>query len=171
MSWRCLLQKADIHGTISDGMIMGVNDKNQINNEELRNNREFISVFVKPQINEEYGQLREEQADSMINTSRIIAVYGMSMGETDIIRWEKIFRWLKTDKHCLLIIYHHSNLGTANRRYPQEQILLRNQLRTKFFERVQGLNPSEEDIQNIESRILISFQNTLFNFSDAFKDS
>lgn len=55
-----------VHGLLNDGMILGVANKEQIGNEELRNNDEFVSVFTKMPMNNGLGERRVEIASGMI---------------------------------------------------------------------------------------------------------
>ena len=52
-----------IHGTIDEGMILGVNDPEQINNEDLRSDQEFLNAFVKKNLNESTGQRKMKYAE------------------------------------------------------------------------------------------------------------
>jgi hypothetical protein len=96
-----------IHGTLATDFIMGVDNINQICNQELKNNTDFISKLVKPIMNEQLGRNTATNAINMINSSFIICIFGMSIGKTDKTWWDYILLWLKSDNNRHLIIFYH----------------------------------------------------------------
>ena len=153
------------HGTIGDGIIMGVSNKNQVNNEGLCDDSVFLSVFLKAKLNDGVGQLRNEQIENYINSSKIIAVYGASIGETDSYLWEKIYKRMVNDTGVLLIIYHHENGSKTKRPNLQRTIMKTNEIRDIFIDRVKSV-ANHSDIESVKRRILISYNNDLFSFQD-----
>lgn len=96
-----------VHGQLEQYPIMGVNDKTQVKNQEvLKNNVD--TAIIKPLCNQALGELWQETALTQINNSRIICIFGLSLGPTDAIWWEKITLWLKDNQNRLLIIYWHT---------------------------------------------------------------
>lgn len=72
-----------VHGSCDLYPIIGLNDKKQIANEELAKDANFAKCIIKPSINELLRQSYDKNAMSIINQSKIICIYGMSLGETD----------------------------------------------------------------------------------------
>ena len=159
-------QLIHVHGTTENGPIIAVNDANQINNEQLKEDEDILNALVKRRLNSGLGQQKTELAQNLINSSRIIAIYGMSLGETDIIWWETIYKWLLTASNNYLIIYHYGDEKAMKRNHPQRRIQETDRIKNRFFDRVSGLNLAEEQINSVKSRILISFQNELFRFKE-----
>lgn len=66
-----------IHGTTSEGMVLGVNDAGQIANRDFRNSSRHL---VKKEINKAIAQERISEACKMIDESMIVCIFGMSIG-------------------------------------------------------------------------------------------
>lgn len=93
-----------VHGLLTEGIVLGVNDESQVNNEVLAQNELFRNVFLKDRINKQMGQRRTEQAEQIIDGSQIICIFGMSLGITDKRWWEKIVTWMTADNNRKLIL-------------------------------------------------------------------
>lgn len=96
-----------VHGTRTNGPIMGVCEPSQIVNQELANNNRFLRYFVKPRINIMHRNNQDRDAEKLISSSNIICIYGMSLGVTDKNWWQKILLWLKENTDHHLVIYNH----------------------------------------------------------------
>ena len=72
-----------VHGTVEKEAILGVNDISQIENEYLRSEMIFKTIFVKKNANASLGQQKTLIAQKMIDDSYIICIFGMSIGATD----------------------------------------------------------------------------------------
>jgi len=108
-------QVVHVHGKIEDHPIIGVNDFEQINNKDLAGDYSFIKRFAKPEINRALRQDRGSISEKIIAESDIVCIYGMSLGKTDKIWWNKIISWLSEKSHRQLIIYiHNSNYSTGS---------------------------------------------------------
>lgn len=98
-----------VHGMCNKFPIMGLNDIDQIKNPELASDQRFSNYLIKPSLNRLHRMGNATNASKIINESTIICIYGMSLGETDLLWWNKIITWLNasTDRH--LIIFEHDN--------------------------------------------------------------
>ena len=103
-----------IHGKLDDYLILGVNDEKQLPfasvlTDDIRNR------MIKPVKNITIGSRVEEEGTEIINSSNIICIYGMSIGETDAIWWERIGKWLES-KEAKRIIYfvYNSSIDTKS---------------------------------------------------------
>ena len=96
-----------VHGTTKLYSIIGVNDASQVANEELAKDKSFLKFLVKPEINKRLRMNYDIIANTMILQSKIICVYGMSIGETDRKWWDTILTWLSksSDRHLILFLY------------------------------------------------------------------
>lgn len=102
-----------IHGELESMMVLGVNDNSQIDNQELKNNEIILSDMVKARANEEVGNYNTQNAKKIISASRIIYVYGLSLGATDKMWTQLLFEWLNGSTDRLLIIdYYEENYNT-----------------------------------------------------------
>ena len=146
-----------IHGFADDRMILGVNDSKQIKNQNLRDYKRIIRRFIKPECNKTYGLNHEDKCTSWINGAQIICLYGLSLGETDKIWWNKIAKRLVSSSVILIIFFFDNNFQEiAGPDYEDKA----DDIRDLFLSRTQ-LTDSEK--QNIYSKIYISFSKDIFN--------
>ena len=146
-----------IHGFIEENMIMGVNDITQIANEVFANDEEIVREIVKPRQNADVRANYEKQVIDTINTSNIICVYGMSIGETDKKWWQQIAEWLsKNSKRALVILKHDKQY---NKKFPFTQNRFIDPVIDKFLE----MSEMPENIQaNIRSQIFVGMNHDVF---------
>ena len=97
----------NVHGTEGSFPIMGVNDKTQIANKQLAETLSFSDRLVKPQINQRIRMNYAEQAASVLSSSKIICIYGMSLGITDRDWWDRVITWLHADSNRQLVIFNY----------------------------------------------------------------
>lgn len=144
-------------------MILGVNDEKQIKNEYLKKQEEFLDTFIKLRMNKSIGQRKTIQAKEMISRSHIIGVFGMSLGSTDMVWWEELVSWLCSNKNNKLIIYCRGYGEVLKRKIPSKIIRLNNKIKNDFLEKGKG-NHKNDTLNEIKSRIFISYNADIFNF-------
>jgi len=94
-----------LHGTLADGLILGVDNEEQIKNKQLAKNNAFIHKIVKLEIIKILGLNCAVEARKLINNSNIIIAFGLSIGLTDKYWWNYIFEWLVKDKNRHFIVF------------------------------------------------------------------
>lgn len=82
-----------VHGQLDNNTIFGVNDINQLCFPGTVPDK-IIRRVVKPLKTSLLGYRVNTQCQEIIEKSDIICIYGMSIGETDAIWWQKIGHWL-----------------------------------------------------------------------------
>ena len=92
-----------VHGALASETIFGVDHPTQITNCRLRN-AAVERKFVKPMINLQLGNGQAEAAEALIRQSKLIVIFGMSMGETDRTWWQIIANWLTLNADNRLIV-------------------------------------------------------------------
>ncbi|SFB30092.1 Bacteriophage abortive infection AbiH [Acetitomaculum ruminis DSM 5522] len=97
-----------IHGTTDMYPILGVNDKSQVTNVELFNVPDFKEALIKRETIRAIGENWDEELMKVIDESDIIGIFGLSLGETDAVWWEKIVDWLNESANRRIIIYDYS---------------------------------------------------------------
>lgn len=148
-----------IHGYIDEAMIVGVNDSSQIVNTEFAEDPEVVDALVKPHQNEISRTGHDRDLSSLIDSSDLICVYGMSIGDTDKKWWDYISKWLsETDKRILVILQYDSKY---NKRFPRVQSSFIKPILEKFL-RFSSLPDNKK--QEITKRIYIDFNNTVFAY-------
>lgn len=105
-----------VHGDSNIYPILGVNDESQIANQALLSNPRFREIMIKPQSVNSIGQFWHRDAEKLIARSKIICIWGMSLGESDAKWWAQIISWLKGDPNRRLIIFWHTpkDIGTIS---------------------------------------------------------
>lgn len=111
----------DIHGSVFDGrIVLGVNDECQIENKDFRDS-DSKKYLIKSEINDSYKNTRKKDAESIIDSSNIICIFGMSLGETDQMWWQHIAKWLQKDNSRELVIFFHTKEDLRIQKAIQQQ--------------------------------------------------
>lgn len=95
------------HGHTDRDMVLGVNNVSQIKNAELFENQdeEYLNQIIKQKTNHVNERYTDDIANDLISISEVIYIYGMSIGETDAIWWERICDRLINNSNCILIVH------------------------------------------------------------------
>lgn len=144
-----------VHGYTDRDLIMGVNDASQIEQDIFSQNETVLDEIVKPRKNEIIRMNYDYRATQIINHSRIICIYGMSIGETDQKWWKLIMQWLFSNTSNHLIVLQHRapmRLVPAWRRFVES---------TRNLLYMYGDVPPEEQ-KLIENRIHIDIDHDIF---------
>ena len=95
-----------LHGILDNGMVMGVNDIQQITNEKFWTSRDIEENFVKPTFNDACLNNNNLLFERWINETSIIVIFGTSMGVTDRKWWRLIGkRLLDNAKRTMVVFY------------------------------------------------------------------
>lgn len=95
-----------VHGYVDRDMILGVNDESQLTTPEIFTD---MSIYEYGQlIKKDANEMFEEDVDSrtldILNKSHFIYIYGMSIGETDKLWWQRIGKLLCQNPKLQVII-------------------------------------------------------------------
>ena len=96
-----------VHGTVHKDMVLGVNDLSQIKEPILFDgfDEEYINEIIKQKTNEINEENSDKKAFDLLKSSDLIYVYGMSIGETDKLWWERICELMKQKPNLHVIIH------------------------------------------------------------------
>ena len=137
-----------IHGTTALSPIVGVYDESQIANPSLLSVPGIRQALIKSTSVQTAGERWYEEAGTIIDTSRIICILGMSIGSTDAFWWNRITQWLRHDGQRQLIVFRHSSSFT------KRSILGPYQIRQETLSRLTAFsNLSQPEIDAISSRV------------------
>lgn len=144
-----------VHGSLEGVILLGVDNDSQIVNPELCKDEEFRYSYIKPVSNRELEARQDKAAEEMIQSSSIIVIYGMSIGDTDETWWEQIAYWLNegrnTEEH-FLVVYSYD--GTMNRNSAKRTINNQKEIRRKFVKTLEGdSNITEDDKKYVANHI------------------
>jgi hypothetical protein len=91
-----------IHGTLTDMMVMGVNDSSQIANTTFNTDMDIVEDFIKPEYNDACLNNKNRICESIIQNAEIIVLYGTSLGFSDDKWWKFIGKRMEYDDYPLL---------------------------------------------------------------------
>ncbi len=151
-------QLIHVHGYTNRDMALGVNDESQILNSQLFEDvsEEDLAPIIKRLTNKINEQRIDEKTLALLNNSDFIYIYGMSIGDTDRIWWERICDLMKKKPNVRVIIHQYDA--------PNEGIFLRGfrkyerEIRSRFA----SYSKDETIITSIMDRVHITKYN-IFN--------
>lgn len=146
-----------IHGIIDEDPLIGVNDKMQIKNEELRESEDVQECLVKPKLNEMLAHAIDEKAISLIKVATVICIYGHSLGDSDNLWWELVGERLKSD--CIVIYFVYNPKEDVR---PQELNNIRRKYKNKLLSKT---NLSEEEKIIAFDKIYIALNKDIFKIN------
>lgn len=150
-----------IHGTLSGGMILALDNTDQIQNSALRNISGLTDYVIKPTMNDALGEGVTERARHIITASDYLCVYGMSLGQTDMMWWKYILSWLGSDSVKRLVLYVYED-ATTN---PSggEKLRQQDKWRSEFFKAAQA---TPEQASKLRSQIIVVLRSKIFDFKN-----
>ena len=95
-----------VHGVLSDYPIVGVSNEEQMLNTEFRKNEDIFTSLIKEKSIRYIGSHRYSTLQETINKSRIICLWGLSLGASDAHWWEYVNNWLAAngDHHIFIFL-------------------------------------------------------------------
>ncbi len=105
----------NVHGTLNDYPILGVDNIMQIANEDFREDEEIVQMMVKGEVDKKLGRNWRKDAVSIIDKSDKIYIYGASLGDSDQFWWRTIAQWFEADEKHELALYCHPNENMSER--------------------------------------------------------
>lgn len=150
-----------IHGELNKDVVLGVDNEHQINNKYFEINIQTQRAFIKPKFNEMFDRMRVYDAMRTIDNSDVICVYGLSMGNSDMMWNEKIVSWLKSsENHHLYYFSYGTNVYDAWNQ--DERMDEEDDLKTTLLNRI---CQSKEDFGSIYDRVHIPIGKDIFDMN------
>lgn len=149
-----------VHGTTKNSMVLGVNDKSQIADLRIFDGYgdEYIGSIIKQQTNELNRENTDKKAFDILKNSDLIYVYGMSIGITDKLWWERICQLMEMNKRLHLIL--HVFNAPKPQLFMREVIIFERNKRSEFMHYFKPKKISDEShITEIANRIHIDSSN------------
>lgn len=150
-----------IHGDIGNSIILGVNDILQIKNPKLRSNETIANYLLKPNLNESSGNLNIQKAQTIIDKSIYICIYGMSIGDTDNMWWKSIIKWLLEDKDRRVVLFIKDDTLVSQ---SATAVIRKSTNKKRWFINKQS-KALDEKYKAIESQIIVIANSDIFNLS------
>lgn len=152
-----------IHGKIGKFPLVGVNSKEQIHNIKFQEDERVLQNLVKPEQNKQLKNNSQLSACRLISsTVKTICLFGLSIGESDIIWWENIGTWLlcKNKGYRKLVIFSHLEKPCPNVN-PDELLEEENKVKNRF---IKMANIKDEHHSKALMQIIVCFNPSFFNF-------
>ena len=158
-------QVIHVHGTTTTDMIFGVNDESQIANIELFNKQSphYLNSFIKQKTNNGNGSRIDEKTYEIIKKSSFIYIYGMSIGDTDKIWWQRIIERMKAQPNMHVFIYCFDA--------PKDTLIRLKRWMYDDDKRKQFLDFVDDDTSALEQRIHIMDNNIFEAFVNLVKEA
>lgn len=163
-------QVCHVHGTVDKEMVFGVNDDSQIAKPEIfncENGDLYKSTIIKVQTNESYLENTDVKARQIIENSHLIYVFGMSIGDTDKLWWDRICTWLSatSERHLILHKYSMPEKTVVHIEYK----IAERAARKDFTRHSSRLNDAQKEA--IEGRIHITSENIFSEINNIALDT
>lgn len=158
-----------VHGTVNAQMVFGVNDKSQIAKPDVFDCEYgdlYEELLIKQQANQGYQENTDEKTKKLLDNSHILYIYGMSIGATDKLWWERVCSWLaeSADHHVIFYCYDMPEEGVIG---TDRKIAERKARRT--ITRYSQLDDQKKQV--IESRIHVTNANLFQGLTNIAKDT
>jgi hypothetical protein len=101
------------HGYSDKWPILAVDNISQLN-ENLLEDDNFQNIMVKSNAVSTAGEHWTDRAESIIDHSDIICLYGVSIGETDTRWWKRVCKWLENPNKKLVVFWYDENMTSDN---------------------------------------------------------
>lgn len=156
-----------VHGTTSSDMVLGVNDETQIVAPEIFSGvgEEYKYQVIKQKTNQMNEQNVDTKTATLLGQSHLIYIYGMSLGRTDALWWNRIIDLMLKNKNLHVIIHCFDG--------PKDTLIQR---RIQTFNREMKrafLSYSDEEqkyVEQLENRIHIDRSNIFASLEDVAKE-
>ncbi len=79
-----------IHGTLSGSPLLGLDNVTQVANKELSANEDIRELLLKPNANVAIKSGIDNRCRDLIRSANLIVLFGVSLGETDLIWWKEV---------------------------------------------------------------------------------
>ena len=125
-----------LRGSVLEDMINRTNEK-------YREDPDICSLLLKTNAIDEIGEYWYKDAKMKIDNSRVVCIFGMSIGKTDSAWWSYLTEWLKKDNgHKLVIFWYDASYTNMRSRYKYRLITRKVK---KQFVSYSGLTDEEKE--------------------------
>jgi hypothetical protein len=168
-----LLDNIHLHGTILEYPVIGVDDIDQIRNEDFHKSPDINTLLIKQKyinnisIKTDFDfNFNQRKAREIIYNSDLIIVFGASIGCTDRTWWIEIGQWIKENmNHKLIIVTTTKNRNKNASKMKQIRELnhtdeLENEYRERFYKLAMW---GHDDKTKYKESILFEFNTNFFN--------
>lgn len=147
-----------IHGKLGDQIILGINDEEQCH----KNTPDDVKrEIIKSQLNTDNSKGDMDRATIIVNSSDVIVILGMSLGNTDKMWWELIGKkMLQEDLHVVIFWYEEKFEKGAGPKFNRK----RREIESLFLKR---LSLKEDELNKVKKNIFVCInQRAAFKYSE-----
>lgn len=170
-----------IHGKLRENVTFGIDNERQLPGLPYSLTGRGRRALIKPVFNKEFDKQRMESAQKVIKNSDVLCIYGLSLGDSDLMWRNAICDWMISNPqhHVFLYIYDASSkkLSQADERMDYEEDIKASILQnweiedkyTRLFSNQLHIPVSKNifDFQNISESILNHYpRQPYFRFLD-----
>lgn len=153
-----------IHGYTNKDMMLGVNDESQIVSKELFKNKYYRAQIIKPQLNALNESGIDNEAFDLLKNSDIVYIFGMSLGETDALWWNRLNDLLKQKENLHIIIYSREDI--VEEAMPINKVIAIGSVKDRF-QSFSSFNELEKEV--LGQRIHVVFKNTFEKLNGIYR--
>ncbi len=163
-------QVVHVHGYTSKNMVLGVNDEHQILSTDLFSGfgSEYMDQIIKIRANGLYEEGTDSLAHRIIEQSDLIYIYGMSLGDTDKLWWERIIKRMLAHHSIRTVIHSHERFG-GGALLARERHTLTNRKKNGFLAKY-NKKLDDKIKENLLSRVHIDTNNIFEPLREMFKE-
>ena len=148
-----------VHGTLTQGLVLGVNDVSQIENASIKKKPRLSNYLIKTSINENSGYYKVRETKQLIDNSDYVCLFGLSIGDTDNYWWQVIIQWLINNGNKRLVLYVKDDSvvapsASARNRFDDQQ-------RDIFFQHRGKID--QEKIDQIYNQVIVVQNSKIFD--------
>lgn len=148
-----------LHGTLDEGIVVGVNDLEQIENQAFRNDDDIIESFVKPEYNDSCLNDKNSKAKSLIEQADVLVIFGASLGESDKKWWSLIGERLLDSQKLIMLVYFPYDEKKDDIAHPN----FKRRWNNEYFDKLRDVfGIPDERVKDVEGRICIGLNKPLF---------
>lgn len=132
-----------IHGNLQNGIVLGVDNIAQFGNLKYKLSEMGELCFIKPTLNNAFDKQRVAKTNNIIQSSDLICIVGMSLGDSDWTWRQAISSWLDdSERHHL--IYYDFELMLKKGLPPFDILMTEKDKKTEFLKKL----PITADVSN-----------------------
>lgn len=155
-----------VHGTLNNQIIMGVNDESQLDLQGGVTLTESLTwKLIKPTLNQGSRHNFDLPAKEIISRSDMIAIYGVSYGDTDKLWWEEIVNWLRKKPENKLIAFIRDQANPFVPELPWDELDYEKNKRKEILEKLH-IDENDSDFNTLIDQIYIILNTTKLNLKE-----
>ena len=159
-----------IHGTLNNDVVLGVDNENQLIDLPYSLSPRGKRKYIKPVFVEKYDDQRKQDALQWLNSSDVICIFGMALGDSDLTWKKELGGWLKENERHHLVYYKHS---LSCKEYPLTDVTEKmddeEDAKESFITSIFGDELNEASSKQMMNQIHIPAGVSLFRIEEAIK--